>query len=129
MKQPQIISEVMHQLVLNSPKDPYAQILRRCPFIQAQMLQKGYMSLDELSGEELDTLIEYQFLEDWTDNVEVCYKLHISARTLQRWRSEGLVAFTKIGNKIWYLKKDIEALLKSNVRTSTKTHRHGKRTK
>lgn len=57
MKQPQIISEVMHQLVLNSPKDPYAQILRRCPFIQAQMLQEGYMSLDELSDEELDHII------------------------------------------------------------------------
>lgn len=64
MKQPQIISEVMHQLVLNSPKDPYAQILRRCPFIQADMLRKGYMSLDDLTDEEIDRIIVLD-LEDF----------------------------------------------------------------
>ena len=41
MSQPKHISEVMHQLVLNNPNDPYAQILRRCPFFQAEMLKKG----------------------------------------------------------------------------------------
>ena len=41
MKQPQHISEVLHQLVLNNPDDPYAQILRHCPFIQIEMLQAG----------------------------------------------------------------------------------------
>ncbi len=64
MKQPQIISEVMHQLVLNSPKDPYAQILRRCPFIQADMLRKGYMFLDDLTDEEIDRIITLD-LEDF----------------------------------------------------------------
>lgn len=57
MKDPMLISEVMHQLVLNDPKDPYAQALRRCPFIQAEMLRKGYMSLDDLTDEEIDRLI------------------------------------------------------------------------
>ena len=28
MSQPKHISEVMHQLILNNPDDPYAQILR-----------------------------------------------------------------------------------------------------
>lgn len=51
------ISEVMHQLVLNNPDDPFAQILRHCPFIQAEMLRKGYMSLDDLTDEEIDRLI------------------------------------------------------------------------
>lgn len=57
MSQPKHISEVMHQLVLNNPNDPYAQILRRCPFFQAEMLKKGYMSLDDLTPEELDRLV------------------------------------------------------------------------
>ena len=52
------ISEVMHQLVLNSPDDPFAQILRHCPFIQAEMLRKGYLSLDDLTDEEIDRLID-----------------------------------------------------------------------
>jgi len=58
MSKPIHISEVMHQLVLNNPGDPFAQILRHCPFIQAEMLRKGYMSLDDLSDEEIDRLID-----------------------------------------------------------------------
>lgn len=57
MKEPMHISEVMHQLVLNEPQDPMAQALRRCPFIQVEMLRKGYMSLDDLTDEEIDRLI------------------------------------------------------------------------
>lgn len=58
MSQPKHISEVMHQLVLNSPNDPYAQILRHCPFFQVEMLKRGYMSLDDLTDAELDRLVE-----------------------------------------------------------------------
>lgn len=64
MKQPQHISEVLHQLVLNNPDDPYAQILRHCPFIQIEMLQAGYMSLDDLTDEEIDRLGDFIDLED-----------------------------------------------------------------
>lgn len=64
MKQPQHISEVLHQLVLNNPDDPYAQILRHCPFIQIEMLQAGYMSLDDLTEEEIDRLGDFIDLED-----------------------------------------------------------------
>ena len=58
MSKPMHISEVMHQLVLNNPDDPFAQILRHCPFIQAEMLREGYMSLDDLTDEEIDRLID-----------------------------------------------------------------------
>ncbi len=58
MSQPKHISEVMHQLVLNNPNDPYAQILRHCPFFQVEMLKRGYMSLDDLTDAELDRLVE-----------------------------------------------------------------------
>lgn len=58
MRQPMHISEIMHQLVLNNQNDPFAQLLRRCPFVQAEMIRKGYMSLDNLSDEEIDRLID-----------------------------------------------------------------------
>lgn len=64
MSQPMHISEVMHQLVLNNPNDPWAQMLRHCPFVQIEMIKKGYMSLDDLSDEELDRLIALD-LEDF----------------------------------------------------------------
>ena len=59
MSKPMHISEVMHQLVLNNPDDPWAQILRHFPFIQIAMLKKGYMSLDDLTDEEIYRLIQY----------------------------------------------------------------------
>ena len=61
MSNPKHISEVMHQLVLNNPNDPLAQILRHCPFIQIEMLKKGYISLDDLTDEEIHRLIAYDF--------------------------------------------------------------------
>lgn len=64
MSQPMHISEVMHQLVLNNPNDPWAQVLRHCPFIQIEMLKKGYMSFNDLSDEEIDRLIALD-LEDF----------------------------------------------------------------
>lgn len=64
MSQPMHISEVMHQLVLNNPNDPWAQVLRHCPFIQIEMLKKGYMSFDDLTDEDIDRLIALD-LEDF----------------------------------------------------------------
>ena len=57
------ISEVMHQLEINNTNDPLAQILRHCPFIQIEMLKKGYISLDDLTDEECDRLIAYDFAD------------------------------------------------------------------
>lgn len=56
MKNPMHISEVMHQLVLNNPDDPWAQIIRHCPFFQIEMLKRGYISFDDMSGDEIDRL-------------------------------------------------------------------------
>lgn len=64
MSQPMHISEVMHQLVLNNPNDPWAQVLRHYPFIQIEMLKKGYMSFNDLTDEEIDRLIALD-LEDF----------------------------------------------------------------
>lgn len=56
MSQPMHISEIMHLLVLNNPKESLVQILRHCPFIQIEMLKKGYMTFDELTDEEINRL-------------------------------------------------------------------------
>ena len=64
MSQPKHISEVLHQLILNNPDDPYAQILRHCPFMQIEMLKEGYMPLDELTPEEKERLSHHLNLED-----------------------------------------------------------------
>ena len=63
MKEPKHISEVMHQLVLNNPNDPLAQILRHCPFIQIEMLKNGYISFNDLTPEECDRLVAYDLAD------------------------------------------------------------------
>lgn len=63
MIQPKHFSEVLHQLVLNNPNDPYAQILRHCPFMQIELLKKGYIALNELTLEEKERISHYIDLE------------------------------------------------------------------
>ena len=113
MKQPEHISEVMIRIA-SDPNDGFGKVLRQCPFIQKDLLSRGVISLDDLSDEQVGTLCDQAFLEDWIDGQEVMMKLHISPRTLQTLRSNGTVPYTKIGHKIWYLKRDIERILRSN---------------
>ena len=113
MSKPQHISEVIIKIASN-PNDDFGKVLRHCPFIQKELLSRGLISLDDLSDEQIDTLCEQAFLEDWIDGQEVMMKLHISPRTLQTLRSNDTIPYTKIGRKIWYLKSDIERILRTN---------------
>lgn len=113
MSKPQHISEVIIKIASN-PNDDFGKVIRHCPFIQKELLSRGLISLDDLSDDQIDTLCEQAFLEDWIDGQEVMMKLHISPRTLQTLRSNGTIPYTKIGHKIWYLKSDIERILRTN---------------
>ncbi len=113
MKEPQHISEVIIKIAAD-PKDDFGKVLRQCPFIQAELLRRKIISLDDLSDDQIKRLSDDAFLEDWIDGQVVMQKLHISPRTLQTLRSNGTVPYTKIGHKIWYLRQDIEKVLRSN---------------
>ena len=51
----------------------------------------------------------------WLDNEDVMKLLHISPRTLQTWRDNGLIPFSKIGAKLYYREEDLQKLLKENL--------------
>ena len=55
-------------------------------------------------------------LEDWVDGQDVMQMLHISRRTLQTLRSNGTLPHTRIRNKIYYRRRDIERLLAGHYR-------------
>ena len=55
-------------------------------------------------------------VKDFVGNDQFMEIMGISKRTAQTWRDEGLIAFSQIGGKIYYLSSDIEALMKSNRR-------------
>ena len=58
--------------------------------------------------------------EDWLDNQEVLQTLHISPRTLQSYRDNGTLPFSKIEGKFYYKASDIETLLKRNYTNKSK---------
>ena len=49
--------------------------------------------------------------KDWLDNQEFMQLLKISRRTAQNYRDTNLIAFSIIGNKIYYKVSDVEELL------------------
>ena len=58
MSQPKLLSEVMLEIASN-PNDPFGKVLRQCPFIQAELIHRKKMSLDDLTDEEIDRLIDW----------------------------------------------------------------------
>lgn len=49
--------------------------------------------------------------EIWLDNEAVCAYLKISRRTLQRYRSNGVIAYSLVGKKTYYTISEIKRLL------------------
>lgn len=58
----------------------------------------------------------YNFLdgERLLDNQDVCELLHVSKRTLQRYRSSGELPYQTIYHKTYYKESDVEAFIQSN---------------
>ena len=124
MSEPKRIGDIMVAIAAD-PTDDFAKVLRQCPFIQEELLKRKIISIDDLTDEQLDILYDRAFLEDWIDGQMVMQKLHISPRTLQTLRSNGTIPYTKIGHKIWYLKRDLERVLRNNYLMFNIRERYG----
>ncbi len=106
MKEPLILSDILKDYFQNS-NEPLAKNFRTHFNIKQ-------VDLDQLSDSEIDTMLEKSILEDWIDNQDVMQLLHISPRTLQTLRTNGTLAFSRIGNKLYYRRQDIQRLLANN---------------
>ena len=113
MSKTQTIGNVIIAIAADN-KDALGKVLRQLPSIQEELLKRKLISLNDLSDKEIENLSERAFLEDWIDGQEVMQKLKISPRTLQTLRSNGTIPFTRIGHKLYYLKQDIERILRNN---------------
>ena len=51
---------------------------------------------------------------DWIDSQDLMHKLHVSVRTLQNWRTNGLLPYSRIRGKLYYRKSDVLTLLNRN---------------
>ena len=113
MSKTQTIGNVIIAIAADN-KDALGKVLRQLPSIQEELLKRKLISLEDLSDKEIENLSERAFLEDWIDGQEVMQKLKISPRTLQTLRSNGTIPYTRIGHKLYYLKQDIERILRNN---------------
>ncbi|WP_435415107.1 helix-turn-helix domain-containing protein [Polaribacter aestuariivivens] len=52
--------------------------------------------------------------DTWLDNQDVMQTLHISKRTLQTFRTNGIIPFSKIQGKFYYKEADIKQILQDN---------------
>ncbi|GHU57061.1 DNA-binding protein [Bacteroidia bacterium] len=80
-------------------------------------MEKLSKKLNEM-GKDLKSLVQTKEIfengEKPLDNQDLCLMLHISPRTLQRYRSEGLLPFFKHGQKIYYKTADVRAFVYKN---------------
>ncbi len=56
-------------------------------------------------------IVQITPLGQWLDNCDVMRMLNISRRTLQNWRTCGILPYAKIGCKLYYKRADIESML------------------
>ena len=84
---------------------------------------------NELIEEKVDLIIRKLFVIDanvkhqkihntapFIDNSEFIDLMKISKRTAQTWRDNGIIAFSQVGNKIYYRTLDIEELINKNYK-------------
>ena len=57
---------------------------------------------------------------DFIDNVQFIHLMGISLKTAQTWRDTNTIAYSQIGNKIYYQISDIQKLLNDNYTKAKK---------
>jgi hypothetical protein len=80
-------------------------------------MEKLSKKLNEI-GKDLKSLIHtdpvFDKDEKLLDNQDLCFMLHVSKRTLQRYRTEGGLPFLKYGQKIYYKAADVREFVYSH---------------
>lgn len=54
--------------------------------------------------------------KEWLDNHDVCLLLDISKRTLQNYKEQGLLPYSKLCRKNYFKKSDVIQLLKNHIK-------------
>lgn len=69
-------------------------------------------------AEILDRKDRDMSLSDWLDNEDVCRILGVTKRTLQSYRSRGILPYYQMRYKVLYRPEDVEKLLESSHKDS-----------
>ena len=81
--------------------------------INLPMLDQIQERLEVISS-KLEEIQNQKSLKRWLSNPEACDFLGVTLRTMQNYRDDGLISFSKVGSKIYYKLSDLEAHLEAN---------------
>lgn len=79
----------------------------------AERLDRQEKMLQRLTSKE-DLAVHVLDGERLLDNQDVCMMLQVSKRSLQRYRSTGLLRYRMLGHKLYYRESDIRDFVQSN---------------
>ena len=116
MSEPRLLGEILQDYFANS-NEPLA-----VGFRQHFGIKKGETTAVNTTA----TNPSDDNLEDWLDNQDVMFLLHISIRTLQTLRSNGTLPYSRINNKIYYRRKDIQQILADHYKMNQIRYDYGK---
>ncbi len=75
---------------------------------------EAMMTRFESFADRVDTLCREngdKSLKEWLDNQDVCRTFDLSLRTLQTYRDNGTLPFTRIGDKMYYKADDLKRII------------------
>ena len=122
MSNPKSIGDILTDYFLNSQEN-FAVAFRSHFASSEESENSESMSCAGCPASKNSPLTEK--LEDWLDNQDVMQALHVSPRTLQTLRSNGILPFSRIGNKLYYRRQDIIKILSDNY-TMRKIQNYGR---
>lgn len=53
------------------------------------------------------------------DNQDLCFMLKVSKRTLQRYRSQGILPYFQVGKKTYYQESDVKLFIEKHINKQT----------
>ncbi len=59
----------------------------------------------------------------WITNEDACKFLNVTSRTMQKYRDEGILSYSKVGSLIYYKQSDLDNHLVSHYRSGFKKER------
>lgn len=65
------------------------------------------MEIVAIEAQTFDRMLQRR----WMDSQDACLRLGVSPRTLQTFRDNGTLAYSRIGHKIYYRVEDIQGIL------------------
>ena len=81
--------------------------------VEARTFEAMMTRFETFAG-KVDTLCREngdKSLKEWLDNQDVCRTFDLSLRTLQTYRDNGTLPFTRIGNKMYYKADDLRRII------------------